>query len=111
PAQERLSMVRCYRGMGIECLEHETALAHSGISLPLGQTVEWFRADGCSDSLLVVANDAREMPTAAVGVGIIASRALPGHRMYRIERFSGSGGQELSEKLLGKVVEVARRDF
>ncbi|HTR77151.1 MAG TPA: hypothetical protein VMH39_03545 [Gemmatimonadaceae bacterium] len=70
----------------------ERELADHSVDLPLPQRADWQRAGGAADSLLLVARDSRGAPLQAMSAAVTISRTLPGHRLYRVERFSPSAG-------------------
>jgi hypothetical protein len=103
-------LVDVVRGVGAERDEAEAALDDQGVLLPLPQRAFWMRACGSNDALIAVAREEGDRPVAAVGVSIAASRALPGHRLYRIARMSAAGRDSIDAMLIGGVVAAAKRD-
>ncbi len=97
-------------GLGADRTDAEQALEGDGILLPFPQRAEWLRHTGQDDAFLVVARDAASQPQAAVSVGISKTRALPGHRLYRIERMCAAADIRVDRQLLDGIVDAARRD-
>lgn len=91
-----------------QAAEHE--LAAKEIALPLPQRAEWQRAADLEDTVLLVVRDRDGEPIAAQSVGISISRALPGHRIYRVERFSAGSSPEVAVALVGALARLARND-
>lgn len=87
----------------------ERELVANSILLPLPQRAQWQRAHGIANSLLLVLRDIHGRPVHALAASIATSRALPGHRVYRVQRL-GSGGAEADTRLLSELGSLARRD-
>ncbi len=98
------------RGFGDARRADEGAVALAGVAFPISQRAEWCEAVGCDDSLLVIARDSADRVRGAMGVEIAPSRALPGHSLYRVERFSSTADDRVDHALLSHIVDVARRD-
>jgi hypothetical protein len=88
----------------------ERELAHHAVARPLPQRADWQRARGATGTALVVARAADGHPLRSVSASIGMSRALPGHHIYRVERFDASDAAEIDAALLGELVRVARDD-
>lgn len=90
-------------------LERELQLA--GYALPLQHRVSWVDAQRRpGDHWLLFVQDPAGRPCGAVGVQISPSRALPGHRLLRVERF-GPGIQAAAyAATLQALISLARRD-
>ena len=90
-------------------LERELDLA--GYRLPLPHRVSWASAQRRpSDHWLLFVQDPAGRPCGAVGVQVSPSRALPGHRLLRVERF-GPGIQAAAyAATLQALISIARRD-
>jgi len=97
------------RGFGADRQSLERELERHGIALPIRHHVEWLRAEGASDALLCVARDPEGAPVAATVAAVAPSRALPGHHLYRVERFSSSS-DAADDALLSTLADAARRD-
>jgi hypothetical protein len=104
--------VRVHRieGFSAEREEVERHLAEEQVPLPVPQRAAWIRAAGRRGTLLLVARDASGLPLCAMGVGISRSRALPGHRIYRVERWSEGPSPEACGAILATLLQEARRD-
>ena len=90
-----------------ESLERE--LVARSIMLPLPQRAEWQRSHGSTDTLMLVLRYSNGLPVHALAASIARSRALPGHRVYRVERL-GSGGADADTRLISALESVARED-
>ena len=102
--------VRTVVGLGRVRETIERQLEQQGIVLPFVQRAEWLRMLGYPDSTLLVAGDENRSPHAAVAIAIGRSRALPGHRIYKVERFGVTGAPEAADQLLAAIAEAARED-
>jgi hypothetical protein len=97
-------------GFGAQRAAAEAALASHGIVLPLGQRGELLQRLGYSDSMLLVVHDDGGAPAAAAGVGVRASRALPGYRVTQVRRLGASGDANADTALLSALAANARGD-
>jgi hypothetical protein len=83
--------VSLFRGPSPTRAEFERVLLDSGGGLPMQHRSAWVSAQRKPrDHWLLCIEDSAGQPCGAVGVQISRSRALPGHRLMRAERF-GSG--------------------
>jgi hypothetical protein len=98
------------RGFGSAREAAEQELDSAGIVLPFPQRGEWHQAIGHSSSSLVVMSDADGHARAAAGIGIGRSRALPLHRIYRVERLGSSPNDADDDALLEAITDAARSD-
>jgi hypothetical protein len=103
-------LVDIVSGLVSERARAEAALDDLAITIPLPQRAVWLRACGADDAIMVVARDRDDRPIAATGVNIASSRAMPGHRLYRVERMSAAQREDVDDALLRGLVDVARRD-
>ncbi len=87
----------------------ERMLSENGVVLPVPQLARWQRAHRTSDSVLLVVEDARSVVIGALSAAISWSRALPGHRIYRVERFA-SVSAAADAALAAELGRIARRD-
>lgn len=87
----------------------ERELLDRSINLPLPQRAEWQRAHGVAESVMLVLRNDDGEPVHALAAGIAKSRALPGHRVYRVQRL-GSGGVEADAALISALESVVRQD-
>jgi hypothetical protein len=98
-------------GYSQERLELERSLTDRGVVSPVPQRANWQRANGYADTVLVVVRDqATNAPVGVIGAGITMSRALPGHRIYRVERLGSCGSERADREMLGALTTLARRD-
>ena len=88
----------------------ECDLADIGIHLPIPQRAAWQRDWGASDTRLLIARDGAHRPLAAVSASITRIRALPGHRVYRVERWMRSAHEHADRILVAALKHAARRD-
>jgi hypothetical protein len=95
-------------GRGRETIERQ--LEEQGVVLPFAQRAEWLRMFGYPDSTLLVAADENHSAHAAVAIAIGRSRTLPGHRIYKIERFGATESPEAADQLLSAIADAARTD-
>ena len=97
-------------GFGRERQEAEQELDEQRVPLPITQSAEWLIASGYVGSTLITARDSSGRPVAAAGVGIGRTRSLPGHVIYRIDRFGASGVIAADEEILRGLTRAARDD-
>jgi hypothetical protein len=88
----------------------EADLSTHAVARPLTQRADWQRANAVLETVLFIALTPNGDPVAAASASIGLSRALPGHRVYRVERLGGSASGEADEALLGAVAGAAQRD-
>ncbi|HVH68728.1 MAG TPA: GNAT family N-acetyltransferase [Gemmatimonadales bacterium] len=88
----------------------ERALARAGIRLPLPHRAAWAKTRPAVRSLLVALRGADGDWAAAVGMHAAASRALPGFRLLRVERFGETVPRALWRAAVDALTEVARRE-
>src|SRR5262245_12972898 len=69
----------------------EAALDKQGIQFPPFQHAAWLRAEGWTDAILTVVRDGETRTLGVAATSIGRSRALPGHRIYRVERLASTG--------------------
>jgi Acetyltransferase (GNAT) domain len=89
----------------------ERELHHAGYALPLPHLLSWVESQRRpSDHWFLFVQDTAGRPCGAVGIHVSPSRALPGHRLLRVERF-GPGIQAAAYgATLQALVSLARRD-
>jgi GNAT acetyltransferase-like protein len=80
------------------------------IAQPLPHRADWQRAHGATETLFVVARTDDGEPIRSVSASIGLSRALPGHRVYRVERFSACKSPDADEAALTALAAVAHGD-
>jgi hypothetical protein len=104
----RLSIeVLCDVGADRERLEEQ--LVEGGMRLALPHRIAWARAHPDKGSLFVTVRDQANAMQAAFAVQVEPSRALPGFRLLRVERFGASRSPEAREAGCFAVAELARR--
>lgn len=87
----------------------ERELLTRSIMLPLPQRAEWQRAHGLGNGVMLVLRNGAGLPAHALAASIAVSRALPGHRVYRVQRL-GSGGADADARLIAELASLVRRD-
>jgi len=87
----------------------ERALASAGIRLPLLHRAGWTRARRGVESLLVALRSATGDWAGAFGVHAAASRALPGFRLLRVERFGEALSRGVWAAAVRALADVATR--
>ena len=103
--------VSLLRGLSPGRSRLERELRHAGYELPLPHRVSWAESQRRpADHWLLFVQDTAGRPCGAVGVHVSRSRALPGHRLLRVERF-GPGIQAAAyAATLQALIALARRD-
>lgn len=89
----------------------ERALDAAGVHLPIAQRAALLGPSGYADTPLFVARAPDGSPLAAARVGIANSRALPGHRLYRLHRFtaaSAASGRPLLDAVTAAALDDTR---
>jgi hypothetical protein len=97
-------------GTGAGRREAEAALERARFVLPFVQRASWLHARSRGDSILFVVEDEQGRPMAAAAAGVTISRALPGHRLYRIERLAAADDPAADAALLSRLLDAARSD-
>lgn len=97
-------------GLGPQRDQAEAELDENHIALPLPQRAYWLRATTNKDSILFLVHDGEGRIVNGTGAGVTYSRALPGHRLYRIERYLAADDPETDIALLTRIVDLARAD-
>lgn len=106
-------MYRVHRVLGLSSLREaaERQLAGKNILLPFAQRAEWLRLLGYRNAILLIAADAiTQQPHAAASIAVGRSRSLPGHHIYKVERFGAGRSATADDELLNAIAEVARSD-
>jgi hypothetical protein len=102
--------VQLVRGFSPEREHVERELTDLGISLPVPQRALWQKADGVSDGLLIVLRSGELKAVWATGVEVAWSRALPGHRLYRIRRYGAGPSPAADAEMLRAIARYVRQD-
>lgn len=97
-------------GLSAERAAAEIALERAGILLPFQQRARWQRLDDNHGSILIVARESTAGPVGAASVSIGNSRALPGHKIYRVERLAGAKIAGVNDALVSEIVAIGRQD-
>jgi len=89
----------------------ERGLRDAGRALPLPHRSSWASVQHRpNDHWLLQVQDAAGRPYGAVGLQISPSRALPGHRLLRVERFGPGIPPAAHAAVLKGLISLARRD-
>lgn len=92
--------------------EHRAAEAEllAGGGLPLPHRIPWLERFARPGALFCVARDAAGGARAGFAVEVARSRALPGHRLLRVERYTPRADGEAERALVDGLGELARAD-
>lgn len=102
--------IQVFRDLSPDRVACERALATAGIRLPLAHRAGWARARPDLHSLLVGLRQADGVWAVAFGVHVSRSRALPGFRVLRVDRFGEALPRTHWADAVAALAEVARRD-
>jgi hypothetical protein len=112
PGREANGSYWVHRVVGLggarDATEHQ--LEEQGVPLPFAQRAEWLRLTGYRDSKLLIVADASHRARAAAAIAVGRSRALPGHRLYKVERFGASPLPAADDELLNAITNAAHED-
>ncbi len=108
PLSERAFRIELLRDGSAEREACERALANAGIRLPLPHRTGWTRVRRSTESVLVALRAAGGDWVGAFGLHVAASRALPGLRLLRVERFGEALPRALWTAAVDALGEVAR---
>lgn len=78
--------VAIQKGPGATWSDVENQLNAAGLPLPLYHQVDWTSMSGARDNWFVATYDSDSVPLSGFGVQVHHSRALPGHRILRLEK-------------------------
>lgn len=99
------------RGPSVTRGRLEQGLRDAGRGLPMQHRSSWASVqERPNDHWLLYVEDAAGQPCGAVGVQMSPSRALPGHRLLRVERFGPGIPPAAHRATLQVLVSLARRD-
>ena len=90
------------------CASFEAALDAARIPVALTHRESWASRFGSGRSLFVGVTDEAGRPTYGCGVDVVALRSLPGHAVYRIQRFAYALDAAGIRSVLGAVTSYAR---
>jgi hypothetical protein len=103
--------VTLLRGPSATRERFERRLRDAGLGLPMQHRSSWVSVQQRpNDHWLLCVQDATGQPCGAVGVQISVSRALPGHRLLRVEHFGPGIPPRAHAATLQVMVSLARRD-
>ena len=103
--------VTVLRGPSATRERFERELREAGWGLPMQHRSSWVSLQPQpNDHWLLCVRDATGRPCGAVGVRMSVSRALPGHRLLRAERFGPGISPKAHAAALQVLVALARRD-
>jgi hypothetical protein len=103
-------IVQRFQGFGGERDAVERELAANGVLLPVPQRAQCQQAFQSAETVMFVARDGDKTPRAALSASISRSRALPRHRIYRVERWMGSGSETADHAILDEFARAIRGD-
>jgi hypothetical protein len=89
---------------------HEASLLGAGRCLPLPHRTAWLEAVGAGRGLFCAAEDPAGRCVAGFAIDVAPSRALPGHRLLRVERYVPGGGDASERATLGALRDLAAGD-
>lgn len=99
------------RGLSPARLRLERALRDAGRGLPMQHRISWVSVqERPNDHWLLSVEDAAGHSCGAVGVQVSPSRALPGHRLLRVERFGPGIPPQAHAAAIQVLISLARRD-
>jgi len=106
------SAYRVHRVVGLDDARDaiERQLEGQGVVLPFAQQAAWLRLTGYRNSVLLIAANAAQHARAAAAIAIGRSRSMPGHRIYKVERFCASPSTAADDALLNAIGAAARAD-
>jgi hypothetical protein len=110
PSGGRRARARIVPALSPEHVRHERDLLAAPRCLPVPHRVEWLRAFGGPAALFCAAEDAAGRCEAGFAIQVAASRALPGHRLLRVERYTPPPSADAEAAMLEALREHARRD-
>src|SRR5690349_13510157 len=90
-------------GITPERMRLESDLARAGCLLPLPQQAVWAVLAPMNESCLLIIRGPNGEAAGAIGLQLVPSRTLPGHRIARVERFGpglSRAAQEAALRLL-----------
>jgi hypothetical protein len=87
----------------------EREIRDAGLPIPFPHRFAWARTRSDADSWLLLAREPDGTPGCALGLELLQSRSLPGHRLLRSVHFGGSRSDAARAAALGALVELARR--
>src|SRR4051812_22294945 len=110
PSSSRAPSLRIARGFDAERQALEAELERGGVRLAVSHLVDWLKAEGHVDAILLAARDETGAVLGTAVVGISRTRALPGHLVYQVTRFMSTGSDVADRALLSGIADAARRD-
>ena len=87
----------------------EREVRDAGLHIPFEHLSAWARSRGDAPSWLLLAREADGTPGCALGLQVIGSRSLPGHRLLRSVHFGGAVSDACRAETLAALAELARR--
>ena len=111
PAQYRLGEFTAdvYFGMGPEVEACERALLAAGVAVPLSHRVAWLATQPPGSHWYLAVRDASGVCRCGIALDVSLSRALPGHRLLRVEDFGSAETAAARDAALVALAELARR--
>lgn len=90
------------------CTQFETQLDSAGVPIALPHRASWAECFGTSESLFVGVTDVTGRPNYGCGVDVVPLRSLPGHTVYRVQRFGYGLAADAAEVVLRELVAHAK---
>ena len=96
-------------GMGPEVEACERALLAAGVPVPLSHRAAWLETQPAGGHWYLAVRDASGVCRCGIALAVSLSRALPGHRLLRIEDFGPAASAAARDAALVALAELARR--
>jgi hypothetical protein len=96
-------------GTGVERETVEKTLLDAGLRLPIAHRSAWARARAPMPSWFLAVRDGRGRPCGGFAIEVDRSRALPGHRILRVQRFGTAAADAVRQVGLRALVDLSRR--
>jgi hypothetical protein len=99
-----------YFGAGPDVAQRERELLAAGVPIPLAHRAAWLETQPAGAHWYLAVRDAGGACRCGFSLAVGASRALPGHRLLRIEDFGPAASAEARDAALLAIAELARRE-
>lgn len=97
------------RGLGAERDQAEREVVDAGVPLPLFHRAVWSSNHDNSEPWFLLVRDADGRASAGVTVEQIVTRAMPGHRIFRLRQFGNGMPYDVCRVLLEGLAELVRK--
>jgi hypothetical protein len=88
----------------------EQDLLRTTTCVPLPHRILWLESVGSREGWFCAAENAEGYCQAGFAIGMARSRALPGHRLLRVERFCAPADGEVVRAMLDRLITLVNRD-